>query len=159
MSSAVARRVVRARCPLCKTTVTIEVDERVMEAAARSPQGLAGVLDVHGDHALVIYFDSNGGARGVKVYTLVSRIEDATVLVPRRYMEWFENIQAFRVEMPDLGFRTEGYRVPAKVFFKGTLDGVTVELSLRTYSRRRELMGWVGHLLRAMSSVSQGRAN
>lgn len=70
-----AVRALKLKCPQCGRESAIQVGEDTLAAAAASQTGLVGVADYHGDHVLVVYVDSEGRDRGVRVFRALQRGE------------------------------------------------------------------------------------
>ena len=60
------------RCPYCNKPLDISIDRDVLSRAEASPSGVTAVVVNHGDHAVVVYVDSEGNIRSLEAAVLPS---------------------------------------------------------------------------------------
>lgn len=115
------RKVLKTRCPRCGRDIVVEVNERILMEARNNPLGMAGIVEMHGDHAAVVYVDRNGNERGVRVYPVLAKgAEEYTVFtLPSASLENFYNIGGFSLTLKKLrmmiraGLQEEGVTLRA----------------------------------------------
>ncbi len=103
------RRVIKTRCPRCGRDIVVNIGPDILEEARRNPLGMAGVVELHGDHAAVVYIDRNGNERGVRVYSVLARgAEEYTVFtLPPAALEGFTNISGFSLTLKKLKMKIQ----------------------------------------------------
>ena len=124
-------RVLKVRCPSCGDTFTLEVRPELLAEAAASPIGLAGLAVPHGDHVMVVYVDSSGGERGVRVFkSLLVGVGKglADLTVPPTLLAGLRNIGGFVAELGKLGIRLRASSGAAAVTLRARKGGTSLEL-------------------------------
>ncbi len=69
-------RRISIRCPECRETIGVELNDSALKRASTSPSGLAAIVVVHRGHALIVYVD---GERNVRA-TSATSVHDARIL-------------------------------------------------------------------------------
>ena len=114
--------------------------------------GMTGVVDIHRDHALVIYVDSQGHERGSRVYSLIAPLEAGkTFTIPFKYMTSFKNIKAFKLFLKDKDLVIEGYKERPNIMIKGVLD--TIELEIAFSKLSNQVYEWFNIFLRSIDKA------
>lgn len=143
------KRVIHVYCPACKTQVPIEIDESILISAKNSPIGMTGVVDIHRDHALVIYIDAQGHERGSRVYSLIAPLETGkSFTIPFKYMTSFKNIKAFKLILKDKDLVIEGYKERPNIMMKGVLNKVELEIAFSKLPS--QIYEWFNMFLRSI---------
>jgi len=146
-------RIVKTLCPRCGMQLTVELTESLLADASDSPIGITGLAIPHRDHVAIVYFDSNGGERGVKVVELAGTKERLKVIrIPRQSLEKLENIKAFRVLVKDLGLVFEGERGGFEVAVRGEYKGVSLDIAPSSLDHIPRLKKWLTYAASSLSA-------
>jgi len=143
-------KILKTFCPKCNSNITVEVSDSVISSAKYSPTGIVGVVDIHGDHALVIYVDSNGHERGTRVYTLLSPAisgERKPVIIPLRYLDALSNTLGFRLILKKEDLIIEGFKRRLDILFK--CQGLTADIELAIRKITGSVIKWLRAFVRA----------
>ena len=129
-------KLLRVNCPLCKTESVFEIDEQIIMSARASSQGLIGLIEIHGDHAFVVYIDGNGNERGRKVFSTISGITKAReVRLPYKYSLNFENIYGFGLSLKPINLVIDCWQKFPEISYKTLVDDISLELGIKDYSK------------------------
>ncbi|RLE82540.1 MAG: hypothetical protein DRJ52_02065 [Thermoprotei archaeon] len=146
------KKIIHVYCPACKSRVPVEVDENILLSAKNSPLGMTGVVDIHRDHALIIYIDAHGHERGSRVYSLITPLETGkTFTIPLKYMTSLNNIKAFKLVLKDRDLVIEGYKEQIHVMIKGVLNKVELEMAFSKLSNN--IYEWFNIMLKSIDET------
>ena len=150
-----AVRILRVSCPICKKVVRLTIDNKVLELARNSPIGLTGVADVHKDHVMVVYVDSNGNERGVRAYRALLRDAETgrRITIPPKYLEPFQNINGFRVILGRRGVIVECFKKAEDVFVKTEYKDLALEITPRVFDNFEYALKWMKSFLYGLYSA------
>ena len=125
-------RVLRVYCPKCERDYETLVTDDVIRAARESLTGITGIVDIHDDHALVIFVDAHGSERGVRVYTILPReVELQRLSIPEKYLEGLERIAGFSLKLASRGLLIEGRREEGIASVRVSIGDSELDLSLK----------------------------
>ncbi|MEM0377586.1 MAG: hypothetical protein QXI90_07435, partial [Thermofilum sp.] len=148
-------KVLKVRCPQCGTEFTLDVTTAVLNEASQSPMGLAGVALPHGDHVLVVYVDSSGGERGLRVFKsfqMPAARQMTEVLVPSDALKGLRNIGGFTIELGKLGLRLTSPAGRAALLLKGRKGDTSIELELVRNLDYQAARPWLEMLLEVIDT-------
>lgn len=146
-----AVRALKLKCPQCGADSRVEIREDVLATAASSPTGLVGVADYHGDHVLVVYVDSEGRDRGVRVFRALLRGE--TIRVNTAFLSHMNSIAGFRVSSG--GWSVECFAGNPRALLRVFRDELMLDLELKDFGLASKAMEWSGQFLAALQRVGQ----
>jgi len=94
-------REIKVKCPICEDECSIVVDSATLTSARESPSGIGGLAVPHGDHVMIVYVDSEGRDRGVRVYKTIIGEEIPTKLLrlTPEFLREFSILKGFRVNL------------------------------------------------------------
>ncbi|RLF25389.1 MAG: hypothetical protein DRM97_01975 [Thermoprotei archaeon] len=151
-------KVIKLRCGRCNRMVSLRITNDILEKARASLSGIYGVVDIHGDHAFVIYVDYKGNERGHKVFDIVeSRREEVLNYLGRgrrlRLSEGFmNNFRAIRGIT--ISARREGLFLEGGIMEGCVLKAVSrvkdVDIEVNFRSMNMSTVEWMKMLSRAL---------
>ena len=144
-----AVRVLKLKCPQCGGEAAIQVGEDTLVAAAASPTGLVGVADYHGDHVLVVYVDSEGRDRGVRVFRTLQRGE--VLRVNPSFLSYTSLVAGFRVSSG--GWSVECFAGNPRALLRVFRGEHALDLELRGFEHAAGAVEWGEKLLGALERV------
>jgi len=146
-----AARVMKLKCPQCGVESYVKVGEDELAAAAASPTGLVGVADYHGDHVLVVYVDSEGRDRGVRVFRALQRGE--VVRVNAAFLSHMGSIAGFRVRSG--GWSVECFAGNPRALLRVFRGELTLDVELKSFDLASKAVDWGDQFLAALQRVGQ----
>jgi len=141
-----AVRALKLKCPQCGRESTIQVGEDALAAAAASQTGLVGVADYHGDHVLVVYVDSEGRDRGVRVFRALQRGE--SLRVNPSFLSYTSLIAGFRLLSG--GWSVECFAGNPRALLRILRGDQALDLELRSFEPAARVVEWGSGLLAAL---------
>ncbi len=137
-------RVIRVYCPRCERDYETVVTDDYLRAARESATGVTGIVDIHDDHALIIFVDAQGHERGVRVYTLLPRSIGVAqrLSIPERYLEDLERIVSIVLKLSSRGLIIEGSKGSSFFALKVSEGEDELELSLGSSGDVKKIGEW-----------------
>ncbi len=127
------RRVLKTRCPRCGKDIVVEIGDEILREARENPLGMAGIVEMHGDHAAVVYIDRNGNERGVRVYSVLAKGgEEYTVFtLPPASLRGFSNIAGFALTLRKLRMKIQADLSEEGVMLHAVRGDAVLDLDFR----------------------------
>lgn len=148
-------KVLKVRCPQCGSEFVLDITATLLSEAAQNPMGLAGIALPHGDHVLVVYVDSSGGERGVRVFKSFQAPAARRVtefLVPDNALRGLRNIGGFTAELGKLGVKLKASTGKAALLLRGRKGDSSMELELVRSLEYQVVAPWLDMLLEVMDT-------
>jgi len=152
---------ITVKCPKCGRVDEITLTSKIVSRAAKSAIGLATIMELHADHAIMIYVDKGGNVKSVRVYPLSHTIIEEKknlIHVPISYLEKLERIDGFRVYIAQADITIEGFKeeVPStKILLRGYEGETYVDLLPKEYEKPELKASWLKALSKAFASVGK----
>jgi len=156
-----AQTKITVKCPKCGRVDEITLTSKIMSRASESALGLATIMELHVDHAIMVYVDKRGYVKTVRVYPLSHTIieEKKNVIhIPISYLEKLERIDGFRVYIAQADITIEGFKeeVPStKILLRGYEGETYVDLLPKEYEKPELKVSWLKALSKAFASVGK----
>ncbi|MEZ0346695.1 MAG: hypothetical protein ABWK01_09105 [Infirmifilum sp.] len=149
MGTAQIIKVAKVTCPRCGSQFSIELTPEILAEVESNPLGLAGVALPHGDHVLVVYFDRNGGERGVRVFSLLQKQEKGfyEVKMERESLKGMRNISGFLIELRKLNLRLIYLQESTPITVRLSGRDIGLELTFQKDFSYQKVRGWLELLL------------
>lgn len=153
--TSVALNILKVKCPKCGRESIIQVDETIIEEARSNPLGMAGVVEIHGDHALIIYIDRNGNERGMRIYSLLKK--DVTkhyteFTISPKELEKMRNVAGFILHLKKLGIMIKGYTGPMHDSYKAAKENAVLEIDFKEDIPYKTIKHWTQMVVEAINT-------
>lgn len=145
----------KIRCPRCGRESVVQVDEKILEEARSNPLGLAGVVETHDDHAIVVYIDRNGNERGIRIYSLLKKGVTkpySEFAIPSQELEKMRNISGFIIYLKKLSIVIKGYTDSIRESYKAVKDNTVLEIDFKEDLPYKTIKHWTQLVVEAMNT-------
>ena len=154
--------IIRTKCPKCRRESIVSVDESLLQEALQNPLGMVGVVEIHGDHALVIYIDRNGHERGKRIYPLLKTAERGPYTeykISADELARLKNISGFALDLKRLHILIKGYVQDLKDSYKISSENAVLEIDFNEELSYKVIKHWTKLVFDAINTSYSDNPN